>query len=310
MSWHGWERYQVTPKGCWEWTGPRNEYNYGVTSEPATPQRGASQLAHRIAWEKTHGAIPAGMNVCHRCDNPPCIRPEHLFLGTQSDNMRDAWRKGRLRIPTQRLTLEQREQLRAEGATTPSRMLAQRYAISRSRVSELLRGVQRPREVVRPVEYKLSDEQIVLMRNRVAQGEKQSDVAASFGVAQSYVSRVVNRVVRGDCGGLAAPSTNHWRRLTDAQVRDAYRRAQAGETHQAIADSMGVTREAITKIARGKAHQDVTGGGPIPKRRQLTDAERDAICARASGGETHKKIAESYGVSRSLVQLIVAKRRG
>lgn len=55
--------------------------------------------AHRVAFENAHGPIPDGMLVMHRCDNPPCVNPEHLVLGYPVDNIRDAWRKGRLPKP-------------------------------------------------------------------------------------------------------------------------------------------------------------------------------------------------------------------
>jgi hypothetical protein len=77
-------------------------------------------VAHRIAWELTNGAIPEGMKVLHRCDNVLCVRPDHLFLGTQHDNVRDMINKGRKNTAVgerqwnAKLTKEQVEQIRME----------------------------------------------------------------------------------------------------------------------------------------------------------------------------------------------------
>src|SRR5438132_871214 len=85
-----WKRVQKT-EGCWLWTasvkGP--ECPYGTFSA------GGTRAVHRISYELAFGAIPAGMFVLHDCDTPLCVRPDHLFLGTQQDNMRDMIRKGR-----------------------------------------------------------------------------------------------------------------------------------------------------------------------------------------------------------------------
>lgn len=58
-------------------------------------RNGRTYLTHRLTWEWANGPIPEGMNVCHKCDNPPCCNPDHLFLGTQRDNIRDCVVKGR-----------------------------------------------------------------------------------------------------------------------------------------------------------------------------------------------------------------------
>lgn len=77
---------------CWEWTGGRTPDGYGRHRWLSKPD-----YSHRIMWLLEHGSIPSGMHVLHACDNPPCCRPEHLWLGTQSDNARD--RNEKLRHP-------------------------------------------------------------------------------------------------------------------------------------------------------------------------------------------------------------------
>jgi hypothetical protein len=89
---HFWSRVDRTAgeSGCWLWSGSLGTGGYGLCGHQKRVKR-----SHRIAWELTHGPIPDGMVVCHRCDNPPCCNPAHLFLGTLADNVRDMVAKGR-----------------------------------------------------------------------------------------------------------------------------------------------------------------------------------------------------------------------
>lgn len=82
--------------GCWEWTGQIGKRGYGMLSVPRRYGT-RNQYAHRVSWLLHHGPIPEGLSVLHRCDNPKCIRPDHLFLGTQGTNVRDCVAKGRQR---------------------------------------------------------------------------------------------------------------------------------------------------------------------------------------------------------------------
>jgi hypothetical protein len=82
--------------GCWIWCGgTRVKSGYG-----GIKVNGKTISTHRYSYQLHYGAIPAGLFVCHKCDNPKCINPDHLFLGTNSDNMKDAYNKGRLNLPT------------------------------------------------------------------------------------------------------------------------------------------------------------------------------------------------------------------
>ncbi len=96
-----WAKVHRTPDSCWLWLGAKGR-NAGRTRGTFAINRKTLQ-APRVAWELENGAIPKGLCVCHRCDNPLCVRPDHLFLGTQRDNMYDMIDKGRKAKPKAKL---------------------------------------------------------------------------------------------------------------------------------------------------------------------------------------------------------------
>jgi hypothetical protein len=91
-----WEKVHKStdPSDCWTWLAGRNHWGYGTFGINRH-----SFLAHRVAWEMKNGPIPLGVCVLHRCDNRPCLNPDHLFLGTQTENVRDMDEKGRRKPP-------------------------------------------------------------------------------------------------------------------------------------------------------------------------------------------------------------------
>lgn len=85
----------IADGSCLIWMANRNHRGYGMVG-----QFGKMRIAHRVAWELANNRkIPTGMSVCHHCDNPPCVKPAHLFLGTAKDNSRDMFQKGRANPP-------------------------------------------------------------------------------------------------------------------------------------------------------------------------------------------------------------------
>ena len=94
-----WSRVRLgAPDECWEWTGGRLIQN-GKRTYGRFCSGGAILRTHRVAWELSRGAAPTGLFVLHRCDNPPCCNPQHLWLGTRGDNNRDRAAKGRSKVP-------------------------------------------------------------------------------------------------------------------------------------------------------------------------------------------------------------------
>jgi hypothetical protein len=129
--------------GCWLWRGAMRTTGYGSFFA-----EGHLLQAHRVAFELANGPIAPGMHVCHRCDVKACVRPDHLFLGTRSDNMRDALRKGRSLSgdahPFARMTADQVAELRARASAGEACAdLARAFGISYAHSWDLIRGRRR-----------------------------------------------------------------------------------------------------------------------------------------------------------------------
>lgn len=152
-----WDKVEQSP-GCWLWKAYRNANGYGTLGVGG--RKGTVSLAHRVSWELHYGTIPDGMDVLHTCDVPSCIRPDHLFLGTQLDNMKDMVAKGRrgqtgpkvgsnidrshqvgkCQKLLKKITIEQFHQLKSEIGTMSQEKLAKKYGIDQATVSKIKLG--------------------------------------------------------------------------------------------------------------------------------------------------------------------------
>ena len=132
-----WEKVEKGPD-CWLWTAGRFSNGYGEFRVGST-----NKPAQRVAWELTYGIIPEGVFVCHHCDNPICVRPSHLFMGTAADNAADMVSKGRNRLGDRngrsKVTWAQVDEIRELWTSGVNQQeLAARYKISDSQVANIV----------------------------------------------------------------------------------------------------------------------------------------------------------------------------
>src|SRR3990172_3816451 len=129
-----WSRVEIGP-GCWEWRRRRNHDGYGCIHWGNRQHR-----AHRIAWLLVYRKPPKDI-VCHRCDNPACCRPSHLFEGTHQDNVADRVAKGRQGHPSgerngnAKLTIEDVQQIRALSGTIYQKDIAAMFGVDQTTIS-------------------------------------------------------------------------------------------------------------------------------------------------------------------------------
>jgi hypothetical protein len=135
----------VPEAGCWLWTGAIASNGYGRFKVDGKPV-----VASRFAWSMANGEIPTGMLVCHKCDTPSCVNPNHLFIGSHQDNMDDRERKGRISLGAKhaasfstratgehngnsKITAQQASEIRADGR--PQRAIAATHGVTQALVS-------------------------------------------------------------------------------------------------------------------------------------------------------------------------------
>lgn len=153
-----WKRVDQSggPDSCWEYTSSRTVDGYGKLGwTPAMP----FYVAHRFAWFATNGPIPDGMFVCHRCDNPPCCNPAHLFIGSNADNMADMVSKGR----------------QLSGDRNPT--------------------VTNPERVPRGEHHwsaRLTEENVISMREMFKDGQQLPRIAEIFGVSKQVAHKAIS----------------------------------------------------------------------------------------------------------------------
>lgn len=176
-------------------------HGYGITGPKSVDRR-----AHRASYQAFRGPIPRGLFVCHRCDTPSCVNPDHLFLGTVYDNNADRKAKGRARGEWGRNRITEREALRAlQAVDVPAGEMARELGVARSTIASIRNGStwghlprpkgRNPRNARRGegvTVSKLTEAQVLEIRRRRAAGERGVDLAREFGIGVTYCRRLAN----------------------------------------------------------------------------------------------------------------------
>jgi len=209
-----WGRVEKRDGGCWPFIGKRTRAGYGQIKA-----FGKATFAHRVAYVLVKGPIPDGLVVMHACDNPPCCNPDHLSVGTYSDNAVDARNKGRLRpvcgedAYQAKLTAEQVAAIRND--SRPSRHVAADYGIAKSTVRSIRQkrawkhvdaGPEPKRQVLH-----FNDEQVLEIRMRTAAGESSVAIGRELGVHRRYIRDVARGKVYKHVGGPIQPTRSYIR---------------------------------------------------------------------------------------------------
>ena len=323
------------PDACWWWMASKNQTGYGLFSFAGKPK-----LAHRVAWELQNDAtIPDGLLACHTCDQPACVNPRHIYIGTHQDNANDVTerdrrnhRRGEDNGVSKLTNRDVLEIVARFNKGESGRVIAADYDIGSSVVHNVMKGktwshltgIQKgrtPDYTRRSWRTDLTDRDVVAIRERYRNGEDQDLLATEYGLTDTSIRNLVSGRTFPDVPNpvpLRERRILRGAKLTKADVINIRERAQEGVSQAVLAKEYGITSTHTSLIVAGKVWTHVGGpvvpvsGVPVGERSgasKLTEADIVEIRGRyAAGGVTQEDLAREFGVTVSTIRNITNRR--
>lgn len=317
---------------CWVWTANRDDSGYGLKRSTGYQRY---LKAHRISYALEYGYVPGDKIVCHHCDNPPCVNPNHLFLGTHSDNIQDAIRKGRLNDRRGEnnskdiLTKEQVKEIvrRIKNKETVSE-IAEDYPVTKSAIVDIKRGknwshITGIEEAIGRKPTKLSNEEVKEICERYITRDEditQPELAKEYNISITHVRRILHGDRRKK---VDRPTKDNFsykgNKLTDEDIKEIAHRYIIKEeeiTQNELAKEYGVTRKYINEVLCGKERKDVKR--PIvdenynASANKLSKQDVKDICYRyiESNEEIYQyELGEEYNVNQSYISALLSGKK-
>ncbi len=252
--------YTINEKGCWVWKWSVERKGYA-----SVRVNGRAQKAHRVSYELAKGPIPERAIIRHLCDDPACLNPDHLKVGTGSDNMRDMAASGNQ--GNQKLTIDEANEIRQIFARddTSQADLARRYGVSSSAIRKIIynerfvdsdyhpphpRPNRRSRKVVGE---KLARE---IRKAYDAGGVSQHELARKYEVSASTVSKVIRHAIYPGITEDRPARRAANQKLTREQADEIRHIVESGVSQHQVAKKFGVSQSLISHIVAGKLHHD------------------------------------------------------
>lgn len=274
-----------TDSGCWEWTATKNNKGYGMFT---VSSYAGKQLAHRLSYRDAHGPIPKGGLILHSCDNPACVNPEHLRIGTHKENVADMDERNRRVTNTPfgeancnaLLTAYQVIQMRRDYiAGVPKAQIAEANGITKASLDDVISGNSWKHLLGVDGAPSLADLKAARRLTSVTAEDAREVWRLHF--ERNSVTEIVKQTGLGmhSVAGIVGGKT--WRHLPDAPSIEDLRAGGVGRGHNQFSKG-GDTRSAHPKT-------------------KIPTSEIPIILARLAAGETLEAVGKTYGVKRTAI---------